>query len=292
MTVHDRHHTAYNPHVSSADLLRYPQAGSTALPRLYPKVGKADVPPDHLEAGAIPPRRRVDRETTPGRCNNLDYCSIGMQRVLVQVPVSQKFICPECSGHLRPPGSVPGLSRAAVLPAARIVVLAAGMTVALGAGYEIGRVQPVVRQAVDSASKAARVELAAARTALLPDAPASPVRTGAATLAMAPILVSEHAFPARAASADTVNPPARLTHEARYGQVTVDCTLGALLTKPSCQVTDTKGSDAFSAAAMNWLQQMNVQYAPGTRSGTAALMDHRWRVTFTDFSGTRRHGAT
>jgi hypothetical protein len=40
---------------------------------------------------------------TPGRCRELDYCSIGQMRTLVRVPLGQPFVCPECGKPLREP---------------------------------------------------------------------------------------------------------------------------------------------------------------------------------------------
>jgi hypothetical protein len=43
---------------------------------------------------------------TPGRCRELDYCSIGQMRTLVRVPLGQPFVCPECGKPLRAPVSL------------------------------------------------------------------------------------------------------------------------------------------------------------------------------------------
>jgi hypothetical protein len=40
---------------------------------------------------------------TPGRCRELDYCSIGQMRTLVRVPLGNPFVCPECGKPLREP---------------------------------------------------------------------------------------------------------------------------------------------------------------------------------------------
>jgi hypothetical protein len=39
----------------------------------------------------------------PGRCRELDYCSIGQMRTLVRVPLGRPFVCPECGKPLREP---------------------------------------------------------------------------------------------------------------------------------------------------------------------------------------------
>lgn len=39
----------------------------------------------------------------PGRCRDLDYCSIGQMRTLVRVPLGRPFVCPECGKPLREP---------------------------------------------------------------------------------------------------------------------------------------------------------------------------------------------
>jgi hypothetical protein len=231
------------------------------------------------------PRRRGDREMTPGRCGNLDYCSIGMQRVLVQVPVSQPFICPECGGRLRPPGSRWRGSKPALLPLLRLMVLALCCAASMGLGYSIGRVQP----AVQAASHKAAAELTALIAppppvpvaAILPPTPPPPPAPKPAP----PILVSNRPFPPRLASADITDPPARLPHEAKFGQVVIDCGLDSLSTKASCKIGDVRGGDAFSKSAQAWLESLAVQYAPGDRAGTPILLDHRWRVTFQDYDG-------
>ena len=228
------------------------------------------------------PRRRLDRETTPGRCSNLDYCSIGMQRVLLKVPLSQPFTCPECAGPLRAPrrGSIAGPPF--VLPMLRLGVLVAAMLVSLGVGYLAGRARSAVGTAVTAASANIGANLHQAKTALgLAPEPSSP-----APARPAPIFVSERAYPARLPSVDSSKPAAHLPGEARFGQVTLDCTVEAAASGPTCQVTDIRGADAFSAAAIVWLQDLAVHYGPTLRGGVPASLAHRWRVVFEDFSGT------
>jgi hypothetical protein len=89
-------------------------------------------------------------------------------------------------------------------------------------------------------------------------------------------LVAPRAYPAHAPSLDVADPPAHLQAEERYGQVTIDCAIAALQIKPVCHATDIRGADAFSGRAVAWLQGLAVQYAPGTRAGAPALLDHRF----------------
>lgn len=230
------------------------------------------------------PRRRLDRETTPGKCSNLDYCSIGMQRVLLRVPLSQPFVCPECAGQLRAPrrGSLGG--RPVVLPMLRLAVLVVAMAVSLAAGYAAGRVRNVVGTAVTVATASIGANLHEAKAALgLAPPPTVPASASAGT---APIFVSERAYPARLPPVDVSKPAARLPGEARFGQVTLDCTVDAGSGRPSCRVADIRGADPFSAAAIVWLHDLAVQYGPSLRSGVPASLAHRWRVIFEDFSGT------
>ena len=227
------------------------------------------------------PRRRLDRETTPGRCSNLDYCSIGMQRIQLKVPLSQPFVCPECAGPLRAPrkGSIAG--RPVVLPVLRLAVLAGAIAASLVVGYAAGRVRTSVGPVVTAATANLDANLHVAKTALglePPPAAAPPPPT-------APIFVSERAYPSRLPPVDTSKPAARLPGEQRFGQVTLDCRLEAGSVRPSCQVTDLRGADPFSAAAIAWLQGLAVQYGPSLRGGVPASLAHRWRVVFEDFSG-------
>ena len=230
------------------------------------------------------PRRRLDRETTPGKCGNLDYCSIGMQRVLLRVPLSQPFVCPECAGPLRAPqrGTLGGPP--VVLPMLRLAVLAVAMAVSLAAGYAAGRARNVVGTVVTVATANIGANLHEAKAALglaaPPEAPAS------ASALAAPIFVSERAYPARLPAVDVSKPAARLPGETRFGQVTLDCTVDAGSGRPSCKVTDIRGADPFSAAAIVWLHDLAVRYGPSLRSGVPASLAHRWRVVFEDFSGT------
>ena len=215
-----------------------------------------------------------------------------MQRVQVQVPVSAPFVCPECGGRLRPPGRTAGAGRPWLLPAARIAVLVGAIAGSLGIGYSVGRVQPTVHRAVQDAG----VKIGAASAALglsgktAPPKPAAPAPRASPgpTLAAAPqpVFVGERPYPMREITTDITNPPYRLAREAKFGQVTLDCGLEAVLTHPACKITDIRGADAFSAAAIAWLQSLSVQYAPSNRTGTPTLLDHRWRITFQDFSGT------
>ena len=220
-----------------------------------------------------PSRRRIDRETTPGHCRNLDYCSIGKQRALIRVPISQGFVCPECARPLSAPQSRLRLSSAA-LPALRLAVLLAGMTATFGLGYGVARVQPVVSHAVSHASRTA---MEAAHTLMQPPALPQPPLSQ-------PVLVAERPYPSKAGPVELAAPPARLLHEARFGQVTIDCVLAARKPRPTCQVADVRGADAFSADSVLWLQNRAVRYLPSSRSGE----DHRWRVVFQDFGGTQR----
>ena len=227
------------------------------------------------------PRRRLDRETTPGRCSNLDYCSIGMQRVLLKVPLSQPFVCPECAGPLRAPrrGIIAG--RPVVLPMLRLAVLVAAVGTSLAIGYAAGRVRSTVGTAVTAATANLDANLHVAKAAL----GLAPPAAAPAASAM-PVFVSERAYPVRLASVEVSKPAARLPGESRFGQLTLDCTLTAGSTRPSCQVTDIRGADPFSAAAIVWLQGLSVAYAPSLRGGLPASLAHRWRVVFEDFSGT------
>ena len=228
------------------------------------------------------PRRRLDRETTPGRCGNLDYCSIGMQRILLKVPLSQPFTCPECAGPLRAPRRVSLGGPPLVLPVLRLVVLVAAVAVSLGAGYVAGRASNAVGTAVTTATAniGANLHEAKAALGLAPEPPAL------APAHPQPISVSERTYPTRLPSVDASKPAAHLPGEARFGQVTLDCTVQAASAGPSCQVTDIRGADAFSAAALVWLQDLTVRYGPSLRGGLPVSLAHRWRVVFEDFSGT------
>jgi hypothetical protein len=247
------------------------------------------------------PRRRGDVETTPGRCNNLDYCSIGMQRVLVEVALSKPFVCPECGGKLRSPVKT-GMRRPWVMPVLRLAILLAGIGLGIVQGYVIGRMQPTVKRAVASVSHDTVEKVNAARALLgLPKLPPEAIRAApdsapppaqmpqAAKPAAAPLLVAERPYPHKSPPIDSADPPAHLSDEQHFGLVVVDCTLGAIEVKPACHATDTRGGDAFSAAAVAWLNGLSVQYAPGRRNGAPALLDHRWRVVFDDFAGAPPH---
>lgn len=236
-----------------------------------------------VKQSAAEPRRRLDTEVTPGKCGNLDYCSIGMQRILLKVPLSQPFVCPECGSALRAPLRKTIVGRPLILPALRLAVLVTAMGVSLATGYAIGRVQHRVGAAVTVASASLGADLHAARTmlGLVPPPPAP---------AALPIFVAERPYPARLPSVDVSRPAPRLPAEARFGQVTLDCLLDAELFRPSCQVTDIRGADAFSAAAVVWLQGLAVRYGPGRRGGVAVPLAHRWRVVFEDFGGVRPAG--
>ncbi len=230
------------------------------------------------------PRRRLDRETTPGRCSNLDYCSIGMQRILLRVPLSQPFICPECAGQLRAPRRASIGGRPVVLPVLRLAVLAAAVAASLAIGYAAGQASNAVGTAVTVATANIGANLHEAKAALgLSPTPEAPAPAAAGPV---PVFVSERAYPARLPSVDLSRPAARLPGEARFGQVTLDCTVAAGSARPSCRVTDIRGADPFSAAAIPWLNGLAVQYGPSLRNGMPASLAHRWRVVFEDFSGT------
>jgi len=230
-------------------------------------------------------------EGTPGRCSNLDYCSIGMQRLRVTIPLGAPFVCPECGKPLRPPAEA-NSGRPWVMPALRILVLLAGIGLGGVQGYLIGRVQPAVHSAVTAASKDAALQLNTARAmlglkSLAPDAvvavaakppPPEPPKAEA-------LLVQPRAYPTRTVPLELSDPSQHLQKEERAGQVTVDCLLVAAREKPSCRVGDIRGSDAFSAASLAWLSELAVTYAGDGRDGRLGGPDHRWRIIFEDFRG-------
>jgi hypothetical protein len=194
-------------------------------------------------------------EGTPGRCTNLDYCSIGLHRQVVTVPVGQAFACPECGKPLRPPG-LRGLKRPIVLPALRIAILCIGIGLGAVLGYQTGRFTAT------QAPAAAKTPIVLPPASPLPAAPA-PARHP----------VQLRPFPAH----DIADPPQHLLREQHFGQITLDCLFHASRPIPSCHTTDIRGSDAFSASALDWLQSQSPLYPPGP--------DHRWRITIDDFAG-------
>jgi hypothetical protein len=204
------------------------------------------------------------RQGTPGCCTNLDYCSIGMQRQVITVPVGEPFACPECARPLRPPG-LRGWQRPIVLPALRIAILCLGIGLGVILGYRIGRLVP----ARDTGAPAL-----AASPAAEPPPISSPMSSP-----LQPA-VSLRPFPARVPPPDTADPPQHLLHEQRYGQVVLDC-IFAPPGGAACHPGDIRGSDAFSAVATQWLQSLSPLYPllPGIGQG------HRWRVIIQDFAG-------
>jgi hypothetical protein len=240
-----------------------------------------------------PAKQRREANTTPGRCSNLDYCSIGMQRVLVHVPVGERFVCPECGKNLKPPTA--GMDRRPiVIPALRILVLILGIALGLGAGYLIGLGYRPAPKPVPVASAATALKVNTARAALglpklEPDVitpaapPPAPPPQPAQPAPRAYPPVQERPYPTRAPPLETADPSQHLVNEHRFGQVTVDCTLTN--GKPSCRVGNLRGADTFSAPALDWLKNLSVQYAPTAQPGDPGQPDHRWRIIFEDFAG-------
>ena len=234
----------------------------------------------------VAPRRRADKEVTPGRCGNLDYCTIGMQRVLVQVPLTQAFVCPECGGPLRPPIGHTSAGRRDWLPVLRIGVLVTASAVSLASGYAIGRLQDRAKAVARSAALDDGAGLVVASRSLgLTEPPAAQTAAPPATL---PIVVAERPYPVRGQGAEASPPALHLLRETRFGQVTIDCLLEMPAGKPACEAADVRGADALSAAAVAWLQGLTVRYAARGREGATVAADHRWRVVLQDFSGTAR----
>jgi hypothetical protein len=242
-----------------------------------------------------PSKQRKEPDSTPGRCSNLDYCSIGMQRVLVQVPLGERFVCPECGKNLRPPSA--GMERRPiVIPALRILVLILGIGLGGGAGYLIGRAYRAEPKPVAAVSAATSLKVNTARAALglpklEPDGIITVVSPASPAPAPPPAQPAPHAYPpvqqrpypTRTVSLETADPTQHLANEQRFGQVTLDCTLAA--GKPACHVGNLRGADTFSAPALDWLKTLDVQYAPAPEGGLAGQPDHRWRIIFQDFAG-------
>ncbi len=239
-----------------------------------------DQPPERGIAALAPRGRGM---TTPGRCSNLDYCSIGMRRLLVKVPVTAPFTCPECGGALRPPMSAKRAGRPWVMPLLRIMLLLVGIGLGFVQGYLTGRFQPAMTAAFFAASSDAARRLGLAGSGLvLPPKAASP----APAPEKLPVLVEARPLPARLRPADSVAAP-HLADEKLFGRVVLDCAIDAISTHAGCRVSDVRGGDAFSPLAQAWLRSLDVRYAPEMRAGKPALTDHRWRVVVEDFSGTR-----
>ena len=269
---------------------------------MLPKTGRflpvpEPTPPTPGPTASAPsatPKRRIDRVATPGCCVNLDYCSIGLQRRLVRVPVSQAFVCPECGGALRPPVRT-GRSGSRLLPLARLGILAGGMAASLVAGYLAGRAQTPVIQAASRVRQVAAGQIGLVRTALLAARPPSPqpAQTGPQPTVSDPFLpsvVEYRPWPARVGPAE-VSSPARLLHEARAGPRGLDWTRGGRVTPPVGPQAAARGRGAFSASALAWLRQLRVQYALPRGQTSSALPDHRWRVVFEDYEGQQLHAA-
>jgi hypothetical protein len=238
-----------------------------------------------------PARRRGARDGTPGRCANLDYCSIGMQRVLVTIPLGEPFICPECSGKLRPPAEA-NTGRPWVMPALRILVLLVGIGLGGVQGYLIGQMRPQVHPEMTAASKdaALRTNTARGMLGLKTLTPESIMAVSAQPAPAAPAqaalpLVQQRPYPTRTVPLDLADPAQHLQKEERSGEVTLDCILLATRARPSCRVGDIRGSDAFSAASLAWLRTLAVKYAPVGRDSRSGGPDHRWRIIFEDFRG-------
>jgi hypothetical protein len=229
-------------------------------------------------------RVRRGRVATPGRCANFDYCSVGMQRVLVQVPVEDPFICPECAGPLRAPHLMGRSRRPVLLPLLRLAVLAGGMSFALIGGYVIGRTRAGTGLAADAALRAAPAR---------PDRPQSSPAVPAAAVGLPGHvqLVSAKPYPMHLGPVDVTSPPARLQHEVRFGQVTIDCQLAAGQLQPRCTLADIRGANTFFPAALTWLQGLAIRYEALPGPGASAPADHRWRIMLEDFSGTARPAA-
>jgi hypothetical protein len=242
------------------------------------------------------PQWRALPEGTPGRCGNLDYCSIGMHRVLVSVPIGQAFTCPECGGKLRPPKSV-GRGAPWLLPALGMVLLLAGLALGTIQGYLYGRLHPAIRRGAQDASASAALQVTTARALLglskLPEGevsltvpePQPPVALISPSSAPTPPEVHARPFPLHPPPLESADPSPHLQQEERFGQVTLDCVLLATQGKPSCHISNLRGADAFSAVSLRWLQNLAIRYAPEARTGDPHRLDHRWRVIFEDFSG-------
>jgi hypothetical protein len=209
-----------------------------------------------------------------------------MQRVLVQVRLGERFVCPECGKNLKPPSA--GLDRRPiVLPALRLLVLILGIGLGGAVGYVVGRAYRPPPKPHPVASAATSLKVNTARAALgLPKLEPDAIVTLAAPpppAQPAPRIyppVQQRPYPTRAVPLDAADPPQHLVNEQRFGQVTLDCTL--IEAKPDCHVGNLLGSDTFSAPALDWLKNLAVQYAPPPQAGQ---LDHRWRIIFQDFAG-------
>ncbi len=198
---------------------------------------------------------------TPGRCGELDYCSIGQMRTVVRVGAGLPFVCPECGRPLRQVAD-----RSPASPRVKLAVLAGGVLAlvallvwlnqpaprrhfVLTAANQLHApvkalpvtAQPAPAKPVSSApavsEPAAPVHVAARPPAQAPVAPAAiaPAATASAPAAV-PIQPVPPLLPARAAApAPRVPPPNASAFVPRTGaKVRMDCSIDAAGMPSNC----------------------------------------------------------
>jgi hypothetical protein len=209
-----------------------------------------------------------------------------MQRMEVRVPISQPFVCPECSSPLRAPSRISRQTARAWPLQVNLLILAAGIAASGVGGFMIGRQMPAIQGAARPrvASIAPAASPSPGQPAVRQSLPAGlTTGTGAAALP-APLVVAERPYPSHASAVEKIDPPPKMQAEVQSGQVVIDCMLGSAVFHPACKVSHVRGTDAFSEAAMAWLQKLPVRYVTGPRGVAPVALDHRWRVVFDDFN--------
>ncbi len=220
-----------------------------------------------------------------------------MRRLQVRVPISEPFVCPECASPLRAPARISQKEARGWLLPINVWILVAGVAASGACGFFLGRNVPLVhvqnpRMAAASVpvkppmfSQLLRDQPSGGNHPSIRSSPPEGLSTGLGAGALPlPLVVTERPFPSHAPAVERIDPPHRMQAEVQAGQVVIDCLLGSAVFHPACKVSNARGTDAFSEAAVAWLQKLPVRYVTGAHGAATVALDHRWRVVFDDFT--------
>ncbi len=226
-------------------------------------------------------------QSSPGLCRNEQGCDLARSGQLIQIPLYDPFICPECGAALaspplpaQPPRTAWHLALAALL----LVALGAGAAAwwTAGDGHVTATLATATLRPAPPANSVLALASPPALTVAATDVPSAQV---AAPEPAAPA-PDGHFTPTPLAGGAPAY-PAALAADGRSGSVRVACTIAPDGTPRGCTAKAAQGSKLFAPAVLAWLAQ-KPHFKPVTRHGHPVSERVHWRVAVTESASAAR----